>query len=108
MSRAIFGDKAACNGDGCSREARAAGLALMERYFKLAEVVYRVKRICKLINQIIFQGEFIDIVTNEFRICCGAILALSNICRAQSQSATPYRPKTARLQALPYSPFRRL
>jgi len=39
MSRAIFGDKAACDGDGCSREARAAGLGLMKRYFKLAEVV---------------------------------------------------------------------
>ena len=39
MSRAIFGDKAARDGDGCSREARAAGLGLMERYFKLAEVV---------------------------------------------------------------------
>jgi len=39
MSRAIFGDKAACEGDGCSKEARVAGLGLIERYFKLAQVV---------------------------------------------------------------------
>jgi hypothetical protein len=38
MSRAIFGGKAACEGDGCSKEARAAGLGLMERYFKSAQV----------------------------------------------------------------------
>ena len=39
MSCAIFGGKAACEVDGCSKEACAAGLGLMERYFKLAEVV---------------------------------------------------------------------
>ena len=54
MSCAIFGGKAACEGDGCSTEARAAGLGVMERYFKSAQVAWRVKQICKLINQIIF------------------------------------------------------
>ena len=38
MSRAIFDDKAACEGDGCSKEARAAGLGLMERYYNSAQV----------------------------------------------------------------------
>ena len=38
MSRVIFGDKAACKGDGCSKEARAAGLGLMERYYNSGQV----------------------------------------------------------------------
>jgi hypothetical protein len=38
MSRAIFDDKAACEGDACSKEARAASLGLMERYYNSAQV----------------------------------------------------------------------